>query len=57
MAHKICDFLDKTEGKIPQICDDKCEYFKFLHLEVACVLSEVFSVRKGEMCYIKKINK
>jgi hypothetical protein len=56
MAHKICEVLDKIEGKIPQTCDDKCEYFKFPHLRRACVLSEVFSVRKGEMCYIKKTN-
>jgi hypothetical protein len=52
MAHPICTKLDILEGKQPKICDDGCRYYSFPHLETACVLSEVYSVRKGEPCYI-----
>jgi len=52
MAHKICEIIDRIEGKEPRICSDECKYFKFPHLTRACVLSEVFSVNKGDMCLI-----
>jgi hypothetical protein len=52
MAHFICTKLDKLEGKIPRECNDGCEYYKFPHLKTACVLSEVYSVAKGEQCFI-----
>jgi len=54
MAHPICDKLDQLEGKKATPCNDTCEYWSFPHLETACVLSGVFSVRKGELCYIYK---
>ena len=56
MAHPICDKLDKLEGKTPKICDSGCKYYKFPYLEVACVLSEVYSVAKGKPCYIYETN-
>jgi uncharacterized protein YutD len=52
MANGICNKLDKLEGKIKITCDAGCKYFKFPHLETACVLSEVYSVKKGGGCYI-----
>lgn len=54
MAREECNILDRKEGKKLRICDEGCEYWKFPHLETACVLSEVFSVKKGEGCYIYK---
>lgn len=51
MAHIINDKLNKLEGKKKHKCDDTCEYWRFPHLERACVLSDVFSVKKGDMCY------
>lgn len=52
MAHPICDALDRREGKKSTPCNSECENWRFPHLENACVLSEVYSVRKGEPCYI-----
>lgn len=52
MAREECNILDRLEGKEKRICDKGCEYFRFPHRITACVLSEVFSVRKGEECYI-----
>ncbi len=57
MAHKINDLLNKAEGRTAEVCDSDCKNFRFPHLDNACVLSEVFSVRKGEMCYIKEFDK
>jgi hypothetical protein len=50
--HPINKQLDKNEPK--QKCDDACKYFKFAHLDTACVLSDVFSVRQGALCAIYK---
>lgn len=55
MADPRATMLDIIEGKKPMICDEDCKYFRFPHQVVACVLSEVFSVAKGQMCYIKKL--
>ena len=51
MAHIIDDKLNKAEGKKKQVCDEGCKYWSFPHLEIPCVLSGVFSVRKGCGCY------
>lgn len=52
MAHPICEALDRKDGKEATPCNSECKYWRFPHLETACVLSEVYSVRKGESCYI-----
>lgn len=52
MANIECDMLDRKEGKVKKKCDSGCKYFMFQHLETACVLSEVYSVKQGEECYI-----
>lgn len=52
MAHPICDALDRAEGNEKRICDSGCKHYRFDHLDVACVLSEVYSVKKGAGCYI-----
>ena len=57
MANKICNKLDRLEGKKKTPCDAGCKYYKFSHLDTACVLSDVFSVKKGEDCYIYEDNK
>ena len=54
MAHELCNKLDKLEGKEKKTCDGGCEHYRFPHLKTACVLSEVYSVPKGEGCYIYK---
>ena len=51
MAHPINDLLNRLEKRTAVNCSDKCEYFKFAHLPCACVLSDVFSVNKGEPCF------
>ena len=48
--HKINQVLDMNEEKLP--CDSGCKHYRFDHLDCACVLSEVYSVKKGEMCAI-----
>ena len=40
--------LDEVMTK--HVCDESCKYWRFTHLDTACVLSPVFSVPKGEMC-------
>jgi len=50
MAHPINTALDSKEPKRP--CDSGCPYFKYPHLDTACVLSEVYSVKQGEPCAI-----
>ncbi len=51
MAHKINDMLNKAEGRTKTPCSKECVNFRFPHMDRACVLSEVFSVRQGEGCY------
>ncbi len=52
MAHPINELLDKSEGKQPVNCNEKCKHWGFPHLDTACVLSDVYSVKKGMPCYI-----
>lgn len=52
MARPECDILDRLDGKTATPCDDGCKNYHFPHLDNACVLSEVYSVRKGEPCLI-----
>lgn len=53
MAHPINDKLDKNEGKTKKTCNSECNYYAFPNLDRACVLSDVYSVLKGQGCYIK----
>ena len=46
----ISETMDRIAGKKKHVCDESCKYWRFPHLDTACVLSSVFSVRKGEMC-------
>jgi len=54
MSHKIHEVLSKAGGIVPVKCSKECDYFKFPHLDRACVLSDVFSVNQGELCYTFK---
>ena len=45
------DLLNRIERKKATPCTHKCKYFKFPHLKRACVLSDVFSVLQGELCF------
>ena|GEM_PF-2212502 len=53
----ILETMAKIEGREKHTCDLTCRYWKFPHRDKACILSDVFSVRKGEMCaeYEQKI--
>lgn len=53
--HKLNELLDRDKKKKP--CDSGCPYYTFDHLDRPCVLSEVYSVKKGEMCaiYVEKL--
>ena len=51
MAHPKNDMINIIEGREPMKCNKTCEYWAFPHLNRACVLSDVFSVLKGENCY------
>jgi len=57
MANPICNALDRGEGKQSKICDSGCKYYRFDHLDTACVLSEVYSVKKSQPCYIYEFKK
>jgi len=57
MAHPINNFINKIEGRKATACNDTCEYWCFPHLDKACILSDVFSVKKGEPCYEYKPKK
>jgi hypothetical protein len=52
MAKPICIALDRAGCKQSRICDAGCKHYRFDHLDTACVLSEVYSVRKNQPCYI-----
>ena len=52
MAHPLSVALDKAEGKKATPCNASCKYWRFPHLDTACVLSDVYSVPKGEPCFI-----
>jgi hypothetical protein len=47
---KINEVLDSKSTKIK--CDKTCKNYAFEHREVACVLSDVYSVKKNELCGI-----
>lgn len=49
--HPLNKKISKTLKQEPHKCTDKCKYWAFSHRESACILSDVFSVEKGEMCY------
>jgi len=51
MAHLMNDVLNRIEGRKTTPCNDQCRYWQFPHLETACVLSDVFSVKKDEPCF------
>jgi len=51
MAHPINDAINRMTKKEAIPCNSSCKYWKFPHLETACVLSDVFSVKKGEPCF------
>lgn len=55
MAHYIDTKLDKHFAKITGqgaiLCNERCKYWRFPNLDRPCVLSDVFSVRRGEPCY------
>lgn len=51
MAHPLNDVFNRLENRKPVPCNDGCEYWQFPHLPCACVLSEVFSVNKEELCF------
>ena len=57
MAKPILDLLDRLERKDPKKCNSGCIHYRFDHLERACILSEVYSVKKGEPCYIYEAKK
>jgi len=48
--NKINKVLDSKSTK--KKCDKTCKNHMFDHLDVACVLSDVYSVRKNELCAI-----
>ncbi len=51
MAHPVNDVINIIEGRQAVPCNEKCKYWRFPHLDTACCLSPVFSVKKGELCY------
>lgn len=51
MANELANKIDEQSGKKKIPCDDGCKYFMFPQNEIACCLSEVYSVKKGEGCY------
>ena len=55
---KIVEVLDKLLDVKKHKCDNSCKYYQiaFEHRDRVCVLSDVFSVKKGELCstYEKK---
>jgi len=51
MAHPMNDLINRAEGREATPCNDQCKYWKFPHLERACVLSDVFSVKKNDPCF------
>ena len=51
MAHPINDKINILKGQVHVPCNETCKYWKFPHLETACILSSVFSVKKGEPCF------
>lgn len=48
--HNINKILDQNEKK--KKCDKSCNNYIFDHRNVACCLSDVYSVEKGALCAI-----
>jgi len=59
MAHPINDIINRAEGRKAVPCNETCKYWRFPNRDKACVLSDVFSVKKGEPCfeYVPKENR
>lgn len=55
VAHPVDQRLDQYFAKITgmevTLCSERCKYWRFPHLDRPCVLSEVFSVRRGKPCF------
>lgn len=51
MAHPINNMINRLEKRTAIPCNDTCRYWAFPHLERACQLSDVYSVRQGEPCF------
>ena len=51
MSHPINDAINKAEGREAVPCSETCKYWQFPNLDTACVLSPVFSVKKGMPCF------
>ena len=49
--HIINEKLNRAWGNKATICNESCEYWKFPHMDIAWVLSDVYSVPKGDLCY------
>jgi hypothetical protein len=51
MAHPLNEKINRLEKRQSVKCNDTCKYWHFPHLDTACVLSSVYSVKKNEPCY------
>ena len=52
MAHPIDAKLDRLWAITkPVPCNKRCKYWKFSNSDRPCVLSDVFSVLRGQPCY------
>lgn len=52
MAHYIDAKLDRLGATTdPMPCNDRCKFWRFPNSERPCVLSNVFSVVRGQPCY------
>lgn len=54
MAHAIDQKLDyhfsKITGQEAILCNERCKFWRFPNSDRPCVLSDVFSVLRGEPC-------
>lgn len=51
MAHPINDAINRAEGRKAVPCNETCKYWTFPNADSPCILSDVFSVKKGEPCF------
>jgi len=47
--------VNLTTKREAKKCNSGCKYYQLDHLETACILIDVFSVKKGEDCYIYEV--
>jgi hypothetical protein len=49
---KICEMIDTVNQVKKEKCTSECKYYEkaFDHNVKACTLSDVYSVKKGELC-------